>query len=271
MNARRRERKVSQIEDECLACLAFFAYRTKRATKKELCRVLALTTRLTEDTEDSKRAGWWEFKFSNTHFAFKPLEGKMINGILFEPSNAKGAESSPGGQANIREFALNYFLNDFDRCVAMARAALDKPLPADIEEAVFGSTSGNPAKSYLTQAEAEAIEKRSQEGARRLRQHWYIERDSSLPKEAKRIFEKKHGELFCEICGIRPVATYGHPLVDAHHKLPLSKYAENGKINTQPSDFSILCPNCHRAVHKQEDCDINEVINKLAAKGIIFR
>lgn len=271
MNARRKERKVSQIEDECLACLAFFAYRTKRTTKKELCRVLALTTRLTEDTEDSKRSVWWNYKFSNMHFAFKSLEGKILKGVLFGRSDNKGAESNPGVQAGIRDYSLDYFLNDFDRCVTMARTALDKPLPDDIEEAVFGSTTGNPAKSYLTQDEADSIEKHSPEGVRKLRQHWYLERDSSLPRKAKEAFIILHGELFCEACGIRPVATYGHPLVDAHHKLPLSKYAENGKMNTGPSDFSILCPNCHRAVHKQEDCDINEVIKKLNNSGVVFR
>ena len=86
MKKRRKERDTSQIEDECLACLAFIAYRTRRTTKRELCKVLAVTTRLTDDTEDEKRSGWWEYKFSNMHFAFKPLEGRVINGVLLEPS-----------------------------------------------------------------------------------------------------------------------------------------------------------------------------------------
>jgi 5-methylcytosine-specific restriction endonuclease McrA len=271
MKRRRKERDISQIEDECLACLAFIAYRTRRTTKRELCKVLAVTTRLTDDTEDEKRSGWWEYKFSNMHFAFKPLEGRVINGILLEPSATKGAESNPGVQANIRDYALEYFLNDFDRCVSMARAALDKPLPSDIEEAVFGTTAGVPSKAYISQSEADAIARRSPEGARRLRQHWYLERDSSLPKEAKRRFIEIHGELYCEACGLRPVPTYGYPLVDAHHRIPLSEYAKRGKLETEATDFIILCPSCHRAVHKHEDCDIDSLKASLPKGGVIFR
>ena len=270
---RKKDGDITQIEDDCLAVLAFIAYRLhKNIPKKRLCDVLGQTTRLDEDTKTQiKRAGWWEFKFSNMHFAFKRSEGMEIQGLVLEQTNTKGAQSAPGVQARLQDYAIKYFFNDFDKCVKLARAALDKDLPIDVEKAIFGDTKGNPSHSYMSSEEIDAVENRSPEGLKKLRKHWYLERDSSLPKEAKRIFLKKHGELFCEICGIRPVVTYGHPLVDAHHKLPLSKYAKNGKINTGPSDFSILCPNCHRAVHKQEDCDIDAVRDALPSGGIIFR
>ena len=80
-----------------------------------------------------------------------------------------------------------------------------------------------------------------------------------------------HGELFCESCGLRPVPTYGHPLVDAHHRLPLSQYAAAGKMSTAPSDFAILCPSCHRAVHKHMDCDIKAVKAALPKGGVVFK
>lgn len=74
MKRRRKERDATLIEDECLACLAFFAYRTERTTRPELVKALALSTRLDEPTKGS-REGWWKFKFDNIHFAFKSLEG----------------------------------------------------------------------------------------------------------------------------------------------------------------------------------------------------
>ena len=261
----------SLIEDECLACLAFFAYRTERTARNELVKILAQTTRLNEPTERESREGWWKFKFDNMHFAFKQLEGENVRGTVMTKTDKGGAESGKGVQENIKKYALNYFLNDFTLCVDLARRALDAPLPVNLDIAIFGDSDGLSSHSYLSPGDIQVMEEASPEGVRKLRQHWYLERDSSLPRKAKEAFIILHGELFCEVCGIRPVATYGHPLVDAHHKLPLSKYVESGKINTSPSDFSILCPNCHRAVHKQEDCDINQVEKNLKQNGILFK
>lgn len=270
MKRSRKIRDVSLIEDECLACLAFFAYRTERTTRPELVKALALATRLDEPTKGS-REGWWKFKFDNIHFAFKKMEGTEIRGRRLSKTDKGGAPSGDGVQANIRDYALNYFLNDFPLCVEMARRALDAPLPPALDQAVFEASEGLPARSYLSPGDVQALELASPEGVRKLRQHWYLERDSSLPRKAKEAFMALHGELFCESCGLRPVPTYGHPLVDAHHRLPLSQYAATGKIETSPKDFVILCPTCHRAVHKHEDCDVSAVKLVLAERGLVFR
>lgn len=270
MKRRRKERSITLIEDECLACLAFFAYRTERTTRPELVKALAMVTRLDEPTKGS-REGWWKFKFDNIHFAFKSMEGKEVRGRSLAMTDKGGAPSGDGVQENIRNFALNYFLNDFELCVELARRALDAPLPEALERAVFEDTDGTPSRGYLSPGDIQALEEASPEGVRKLRQHWYLERDSSLPRKAKEAFMALHGELFCESCGLRPVPTYGHPLVDAHHRLPLSQYAAAGKMSTAPSDFAILCPSCHRAVHKHEDCDVEAVKKGLYTKGLIFR
>ncbi len=270
MKLKKKVRDVSLIEDECLACLGFFAYRTGRVERKDLVDAFALTTRLDEPTKGS-REGWWKFKFDNIHFAFKKMEGTDVRGRHMSKTNKGGAKSSEGVQMNIRENALKYFLHDFTRCVEMAREALDASLPPKLDQAVFEASEGIPAGSYLSPGDLQALEEASPEGVRKLRQHWYLERDSSLPRKAKEAFEARYGELFCEACGLRPVPTYGHPLVDAHHRLPLSKYAASGKISTAPSDFAILCPSCHRAVHKHEDCDVDAIKNGISKQGIIFR
>ena len=270
MKRRRKERSITLIEDECLACLAFFAYRTERTTRPKLVKALALTTRLDEPTKGS-REGWWKFKFDNIHFAAKSLEGKAVRGSVLSKTTKGGAESAAGVQANIKSFALEYFQRDFGRCIELARRALDAPLPEELEKAVFEDTDGTPSRGYLSPGDIQALEEVSPEGVRKLRQHWYLERDSSLPRKAKEAFIARHGELFCEACGLRPVPTYGHPLVDAHHRLPLSQYAAAGKMSTAPSDFAILCPSCHRAVHKHDDCDVDAVKKGLSKQGIVFR
>lgn len=270
MKRKQKVRDVSLIEDECLACLGFFAYRTERVERKDLVTAFALATRLDEPTKGS-REGWWKFKFDNIHFAFKKMEGSEVRGHRLSETTKGGAQSGEGLQKNIRENALKYFLHDFPLCVEMARRALDAPLPPKLDQAVFEASEGVPASSYLSPGDVQALEAATPEGIRKLRQHWYLERDSSLPIKAKEAFVKKYGELFCEACGLRPVPTYGHPLVDAHHRLPLSQYAASGKVSTSPSDFAILCPTCHRAVHKQSDCDVDVVKASIPKGGVVFR
>jgi len=41
----------------------------------------------------------------------------------------------------------------------------------------------------------------------------------------------------------------GLDLIEAHHRIPLSQ----GARDTKPEDFAMLCPCCHRAVHKLID------------------
>ena len=270
MKRRRKERSITLIEDECLACLAFFAYSTERTTRDVLIKALALVTRLNEPSKGD-REGWWEFKFDNIHYAFKQSEGTEVRGRILPKTNKRGAESGPSLQRNLKKYSLKYFHEDFGLCVELARRALDAPLPAVLENAIFEDTEAGRIRGYLSPGDIQALEEASPEGVRKLRQHWYLERDSSLPRKAKEAFMALHGELFCESCGLRPVPTYGHPLVDAHHRLPLSQYAAAGKMSTAPSDFAILCPSCHRAVHKHEDCDVNAVKKGLSKQGIVFR
>lgn len=269
-----KERKLSLLQDECLACLGYFAYSTGRTTRAKLVKAFAASTRQDEESKGS-REGWWRAKFDNIHYAFKSYEGQSIHGREIPRTTKRGLISTKGVQDAIRDGALHLFLRKFEKCLEHAVGALDKSLPANDYEAVFGGVSEDGRAVYgrdnLTQGQADSLQGRAAEGERKLRQHWYLERDSSLPRQAKEAFEARHGELFCEICGLLPVPTYGHPILDAHHKLPLSKYAESGKLQTGPEDFAILCPSCHRAVHKHKDCDMGEVARRITLGKIRFR
>lgn len=93
------------------------------------------------------------------------------------------------------------------------------------------------------------------EGARKLFVHYGHERSQRLSKDAKKAYLTQHGKLACEACGTEPMKKYGLEIIEAHHKIPLS--STDGQRETTLADFMMLCPNCHRAIHKIQDCSIN--------------
>ena len=87
------------------------------------------------------------------------------------------------------------------------------------------------------------------EGGKVLRTHLRSERDGNVVLLAKVIARQRsrNGKLICEACACVPEDDYqGLDLIEAHHRIPLSR----GVRETKPSDFAMLCPNCHRAVHR---------------------
>ncbi len=98
------------------------------------------------------------------------------------------------------------------------------------------------------------------EGGKVLQIHLRTERDAKAAKLAKELARKrsKTGDIVCETCGTAPRKEYdGLDLIEAHHRIPLAR----GVRETKPEDFAMLCPCCHRAVHKL----INEHVEPLAA------
>ncbi|GGX59291.1 hypothetical protein GCM10007385_30460 [Tateyamaria omphalii] len=73
----------------------------------------------------------------------------------------------------------------------------------------------------------------------------------------------------CEGCGLDPIEDYrfdGKPLetpLDVHHATPLFQLAEGeSKRYRIPDDFLVLCPTCHRMIHKQNDPSDLEALRK---------
>ena len=107
------------------------------------------------------------------------------------------------------------------------------------------------------------------EGGKVLRAHLSSERSSKAARLAKELARKKSksGKLTCEACKCIPENDYKNTettidIIEAHHRIPLAK----GERNTKPEDFCMLCPSCHRAVHKL----INSDTHPLLALNIIF-
>ncbi len=126
----------------------------------------------------------------------------------------------------------------------------------------IGTTPAEFEKLSASDTEAIATARISGiEGARRLFIHYGRERNLRLSKDAKKACLAQHGKLACEACGIEPMKTYGLEIIEAHHKIPLSK--SEGSRNSVIEDFLLLCPSCHRAIHMLPECDMSLLMNKI--------
>ena len=106
------------------------------------------------------------------------------------------------------------------------------------------NTSGNAASGGME------FDPEWREGDAKMRHHLSIERCSKAANTAKDIARSKTGFIHCEACNVSTAKTYGYELVDAHHIIPL---ADTKGMSRKPSagDFAMLCPTCHRAVHRE--------------------
>lgn len=89
------------------------------------------------------------------------------------------------------------------------------------------------------------------EGKEKLKQHVARERSPKLVREAKKLFIKEHGRLFCEACGFEFEKMYGEigsDFIEAHHIKPVCEMQEGDKTNV--SDIVMVCSNCHRMLHR---------------------
>ncbi|CUJ92712.1 putative restriction endonuclease [Shimia thalassica] len=66
--------------------------------------------------------------------------------------------------------------------------------------------------------------------------------------------------LKCEGCGLEPTKHYNYqgPIknipLDVHHAMPIRELSEGETRRYKiPDDFLVLCPTCHRVIHKQND------------------
>ncbi|NDW01651.1 DUF3578 domain-containing protein [Salipiger sp. PrR002] len=96
-----------------------------------------------------------------------------------------------------------------------------------------------------------------------------IERSSKVRKDVL-----KSKPPLCECCGLDPKLDYGFkgpaqemPL-DVHHAAPLRGLAEGETRRYRvPEDFMVLCPTCHRMIHKLDDpSDLAKLKQKLRFK-----
>ena len=119
-----------------------------------------------------------------------------------------------------------------------------------------------------SETDSETDEYEGREGKILYRVHRIRERDPSLRKEFIAHFLNTQERLRCELCGLDPVKIYdsiGENLLEVHHTIPLHKLPEGGV--TKLTDLILVCPSCHRALHKG-DAEKNLVtLKKILQQG----
>jgi hypothetical protein len=90
------------------------------------------------------------------------------------------------------------------------------------------------------------------EASQRLVRHKELERvrNQKLVSDAKRAFKRKHGKLFCEVCGFDFCVRYGKlggDYIEAHHLVPIAQLS--GETLLTIKDLAMVCANCHRMLH----------------------
>jgi len=161
------------------------------------------------------------------------------------------AGHSFGRTYSLDELKDAQFTNDLELMLKAYRALVDRggTLPVDFMHEEAGTSDIEETRRYIL--------------SRR------IERSEKVRREVL-----SHRKPVCECCGFEPVKDYGYtgPLVntplDVHHAKPLNQLAEGETRRYKiPDDFLILCPTCHRMIHKQQNpSDLQALRKKLRFK-----
>jgi len=98
-----------------------------------------------------------------------------------------------------------------------------------------------------------------QEGSKKYAVHLVVERSKKAVNAVKAA-----SKWICDICQENYLDKYGVEYIEAHHKVPISNFT--GESVVKLSDFALLCPNCHKAVHiymKKTDHDYETIKQKI--------
>ncbi|AFH62298.1 HNH endonuclease [Paenibacillus caseinilyticus] len=142
--------------------------------------------------------------------------------------------------------------------------------PADrkLYAPIISSLSGikvNEREDEVTIGDVQADEgKEYPEGKIAFVLHKKRERNPKLIKEAKRLFIRKHGRLFCEACKFDFQKVYGDrgiDFIEGHHKKLISEMDEGEK--TKVEDITMLCSNCHRMIHRKPLISVEALIKEI--------
>lgn len=103
---------------------------------------------------------------------------------------------------------------------------------------------------------------------REYRLHKVIERTGDYSSKAKKL----HGTV-CQVCSFdfgKAYGTLGEGYIEAHHLVPLSDLKQGlDYLYSIERDFSVLCANCHRMIHKSGNpSDLNAlrvILNKFTS------
>jgi 5-methylcytosine-specific restriction protein A len=192
-----------------------------------------------------KRALVMQGRVNNSRKRLKPLnidlnvERSVWRGKLYESGTVCGVSYELSNLPSAKEMELDLLeALDMYQQIKLAGGWFD--LETMVEELEEDSI----------QFDADAGAKLKQ--AIRYKIHRAIERNASHARTVKRF----QGTT-CKGCDVALTKVYGQiaeGLIEAHHLKPLSTLERNAQVELDPiKDFVVLCPNCHRVIHRQSD------------------
>jgi hypothetical protein len=201
---------------------------------------------------------------------FRLVVGREYDGKLDKRSIAEALLLYAGGKSPSKETITDDMFSKGSTITNSYFNALKEALETCSQIERDGlKPSDDKINKYEMEEAANELQEGSEEGRQKLVSHFRRERSKALSLLAKRIARKKHPEslLVCEICNSTPEKTYQEDIIEAHHRTPLSQLTGLSKV--MPADLAMICPNCHRAVHKIDNCSIPEISKRLKAAGLI--
>jgi 5-methylcytosine-specific restriction enzyme A len=169
--------------------------------------------------------------------------GTLTTGLICGPINL-GVHKGLGADYQQGSICAVFYLKD--------SLPTEEVLVSDLQRflSLYKNLVENEAALYL-RAEAEDDETGLEpENLKRLREHKRIERNRKLAAKVK----KAQGYT-CKACGFNFENNYGAigtDFIEAHHLTPLSELAGDIVHLDPKRDFSVLCSNCHRMIHRSE-------------------
>ncbi len=100
------------------------------------------------------------------------------------------------------------------------------------------------------------------EGKERLITHIARERNREIVHKKKQQ-ALKQGLLKCCVCNFSFIDSFGTEFIECHHVKPISEF---GETTTKLEDLELVCPNCHRMLHRKFEghfLSIDELKNRI--------
>lgn len=177
---------------------------------------------------------------------FIKLNSNILNYIFIESSKTRSSitehkSSTPVFQVQISNNVENYLIDYIKDC----------PFKNNYLNGIFDKNI-DEGKEY-------------HEGSVFYKVHRKLERNPEVIRDAKALFKKRNGGLFCEACRIDFSEVYGErgqDFIEGHHKKLVSEMA-NGET-TKIEDIAMLCSNCHRMIHRKPLISVEELAKIIA-------
>lgn len=142
-------------------------------------------------------------------------------------------------------------------------SGVQSPHPSPVPDPAPGSIESS--QSPIAEEDDESA---FPEGRESYRLHRRLERDGSLPRRVKAARLATTGKLECEACAFDFAEIFGElgeGFIEAHHRVPVHKLG--GTMKTKAEDLALVCPNCHRMLHRSDlHLSVEELRELLASR-----